>query len=65
LPLIVASPGQLTKAEVEMNVATCLEGIEDIVKSQGVVHQILMLHELKVEERPWWDNKSNMILGVC
>jgi hypothetical protein len=50
LPPIVASPGQPIKAEVEINVATCLEGIEDIVKSQGVVHQILMLDKLKVEE---------------
>lgn len=24
-----------------------------------------MFDELKVEERPRWDDKSNMILGVC
>lgn len=64
MPPIVASPGQPTKAKVEKNVAACLEGIKDVIESQGVVHQILMLDELKVEERPHWDDKSNMIMGV-
>jgi len=24
-----------------------------------------MFDELKIEEWPWWDDKSNNILGVC
>ena len=65
LPPIVPSPGQPVKTEVEKNIVACFEGIEEVVESQGMVHQVLMLDELKVEERPRWDDKSNMILGIC
>jgi hypothetical protein len=37
----------------------------EAVTKHAVVHQVLMLDELKVEERPHWDNRSNMIMGVC
>lgn len=36
-----------------------------MVEGLGIVHQVLMLDELKVEERPCWDDKANMILGPC
>ena len=30
-----------------------------------IVHQVLMLNKLKVEEWLWWDDKTNMILSIC
>ena len=65
VPPIVASPGQPTRPEIEKNVSACFESIKDVVGGNNVVHQVLMLDELKVEERPCWDDKTNMILGVC
>jgi hypothetical protein len=62
---IVASPGQPTKNEVQKNTLACFEGLVDLVQGMKVVHQVLMLDELKVEERPRWDDKTNMILGTC
>jgi hypothetical protein len=65
VPRIIASSGPPTKQEVEKNALACFESIANVVESQGVVHQVLMLDELKVEERPRWDDKTNMILGPC
>ena len=62
---IIASPGQPTKQEVQKNASACFESLVNVVESLGVVHQVLMLDELKTEERPRWDDKTNMILGPC
>ena len=42
-----------------------MESITDLLGDMGVVHQTLMFDELKVEERLRWDDKTNMIQGVC
>jgi hypothetical protein len=62
---IIISPRQPAKKEVEKNVLACFEKIMDVVEGKRIVHQVLMLDELKVEERPCWDDKTNMILGPC
>jgi hypothetical protein len=62
---ITVSPSQPTRQEVQDNTSACLESIADVVESLGVVHQVLMLDELKVEERPRWDDRTNTILGPC
>ena len=62
---IITSPGQPTRQEVQQNVWASLESIAEVVEGLGIVHQVLMLDELKVEERPRWDDKTNMILGPC
>jgi hypothetical protein len=62
---IVVSPRQPVKKEVEKNVSACFEKIVDVVEAKRIVHQVLMLDEIKVEERPRWDDKTNMILGPC
>jgi hypothetical protein len=38
------------KKEVQKNVSACFEGIADVVGRERIVHQVLMLDELKVEE---------------
>jgi hypothetical protein len=48
-----------------MNVLSCFESIFKILESQQVVHQVLMLDELKAEERPCLDEETNKILGLC
>jgi hypothetical protein len=40
-------------------ISSVLEAAED------VVHQVLIFDELKVEERPWYDEKSNKLVGIC
>lgn len=65
LPPLVASPAQPTISDVEKNVSACFDSMVEVVNKHAVVHQVLMLDELKVEERPRWDNRSNMILGIC
>jgi len=52
-------------SEVEANISACFEGISDVLQHKCVVHQVLMLDELKVEEQPCCDNESNKILGPC
>lgn len=65
MPPLVASPTHPTVLEVKANVQAWYKDIAEILNSHATVHQVLMLDELKVEERPRWDDKSNMILGVC
>ena len=47
------------------NTVACTSVIEGVLKASHVVHQVLMFDEIKVEERPRWDDKSNNIIGVC
>ena len=57
--------GESKDLEIEMNVVSCFEGIFETFESQNIVHQILMLDELKVEECLHVDEETNMILGPC
>jgi hypothetical protein len=63
IPRLTPSAGQPTLEEVESNTRACTSIIKD--KLDHVVHQVLMFDEIKVEERPRWDDKSNNIIGVC
>lgn len=65
IPRLTPSAGQPTLEEVESNTVACTSIINDMLKVGHVVHQVLMFDEIKVEERPRWDDKSNNIIGVC
>jgi len=62
---IFASMAFPTVLEIQQNTHTCVDSIADLLGDTRVVHQILMFDELKVEERLHWDDKTNMIQGVC
>jgi len=57
------SPSWPTIAEVEANIKSCLEPLSHMPVK--VRHQVLMLDEIAIEKRPRWDDRTNMILGVC
>ena len=67
LPRLVASPGQPTRQEIKANTIACLEPIAEIMSNSEyqVFHQVVMFDELKVEERPQWDDQTNYIQGIC
>lgn len=65
IPRLTASPSRPTLEEVQSNTVACTSIIQDALKASRVVHQVLMFDELKIEEWPRWDDKSNNILGVC
>lgn len=65
IPRLTPSPGPPTLEEVVSNTVACTSIIDGVLKSSHVVHQVLMFDEIKVEERPRWDDKSNNIIGVC
>jgi len=67
LPRLVASPGQPTLQEIKANTIACLEPIAEIMSNSEyqVFHQVVMFDELKVEERPRWDDRTNYIQGIC
>ncbi|KDR66758.1 hypothetical protein GALMADRAFT_1359327 [Galerina marginata CBS 339.88] len=65
IPPLISSPVRPTVSEVEANTVSSTTMISEILKSSSVVHQVLMFDEIKVEERPRWDDKTNNILGVC
>ncbi|KAJ7663740.1 hypothetical protein DFH06DRAFT_986394, partial [Mycena polygramma] len=60
-----ASPGMPTIQEIEENIDGCAEGEPESTGPPVIVHRILMLDEIAVEQRPRWDDKTNNILGVC
>ncbi|KAJ7078273.1 hypothetical protein B0H15DRAFT_804878 [Mycena belliarum] len=60
-----ASPGYPTIQEIEANIDACAEGEPDSDGHSVVVHRVLMLDEIAVEQRPRWDDKTNKILGAC
>ena len=63
---ILPSPAFLTQFKIGKNIATCFDRLLDIIGTLGqCTHAVLMFDELAVEKRPWWDNKSNKVLGVC
>jgi len=62
---IIASAAFPTVLEIQQNTHACIGSIADLLRDTSLVHQILMFDELKVEERLRWDDKTNMIQGVC
>lgn len=67
IPRLIPSAGQPTIEEVISNTTACTSIIKDVLNADQdhIVHQVLMFDEIKVEERPRWDDKSNNIIGVC
>jgi len=55
------SPRTPTNLEIRSNIQAAFKG-SNIGQNYGYV---LMIDELKVEERPRWDDKTNNILGLC
>jgi hypothetical protein len=65
VPNLIASPTHPKPVEIEANLRASFKEIEDRIGTEGVVHQILMVDELKVEERLRWDPTTNVVLGLC
>lgn len=65
IPCLTPSSGPPTRDEVISNTMACTSVIKDVLKTSYIMHQVLMFDELKVEEHPRWDDKSNNIIGVC
>ena len=65
IPRLTPSSGPPTLEEVVSNTVACTSIIEDVLKTSHIVHQVLMFDEIKVEEQPRWDDKSNNIIRVC
>jgi hypothetical protein len=66
LPSLIVSPSKPTLKEVKENVTNIFAPIESLLtEEKSIVHQVLMFDELKVEERPRYDDKTNHILGIC
>jgi hypothetical protein len=66
IPPLTVSPSFPTSQEVEENIKNMFAPIASVLEAaEDIVHQVLMFDELKVEERPRYDEKSNKMLGVC
>ncbi|KAJ7744401.1 hypothetical protein B0H16DRAFT_1322187 [Mycena metata] len=65
VPPIVPSPGRPQAAEVAKNVASCFEGITDVLAAKKPKHAVLMFDEIATERRVRWDPRTNSFLGVC
>jgi len=65
LPSLVVSPSKPTLKEVKENVTNIFAPIKPLFTKNNIIHQVLMFDELKVEERPRYDDKTNQILGIC
>ncbi|KAJ7894909.1 hypothetical protein B0H14DRAFT_3426512 [Mycena olivaceomarginata] len=65
VPNLIASSTHPKPAEIEANLRASFKEIEERIGTEGVVHQILMVDELKVEERLRWDPNTNVVLGLC
>ncbi|KAI9430083.1 hypothetical protein H4582DRAFT_2064198 [Lactarius indigo] len=70
-PLIM-SPSVPAVSEIEENIISChsgLAGIGDNLDSGAcsgrLVHQVIMLDELAIEQRVRWDDSTNKFLGIC
>ncbi|KAJ7758949.1 hypothetical protein DFH07DRAFT_958090 [Mycena maculata] len=50
---------------VEENIKAFMEGEPESTGLPLIVHPVLMMDEIVVEQRPQWDNKMNKILGAC
>ncbi|KAJ7469170.1 hypothetical protein FB451DRAFT_1340217 [Mycena latifolia] len=60
-----ASAGMPTRREIEDNIELCAEGEPEPTGPPTIVHRVLMMDEIAVEQRPRWDDKTNVILGAC
>jgi hypothetical protein len=65
IPRLLVSSLSPSQLEVETNVGSNFESIFNLTQDHGTVHQILMLDELKIEERLRHDDETNKILGTC
>ena len=66
LPPLTISPSFPTAKEVEENVKNMFAPIFSVLEAaEDIVHQVLIFDELKVEERPRYDEKSSKIVGIC
>jgi hypothetical protein len=65
VPNLIASSTHPKPVEIEANLLASFKEIEDRIGTEGVVRQILMVDELKVEERLRWDPTTNIVLGLC
>ncbi|KAG6884373.1 hypothetical protein C0992_006446, partial [Termitomyces sp. T32_za158] len=65
IPTILVSPSYPTMRELETNILSCFEPLHELLVMHHVVHQVLMLDELKIEERPRYDLATNKIIGIC
>ena len=57
-----------TVSEIEENIKSCFALFKEVLDAlpMGTIkHQVLMLDEIAIEKRPQWDNKTNLILGLC
>ncbi|KAK6984736.1 hypothetical protein R3P38DRAFT_3332782 [Favolaschia claudopus] len=52
-------------AEIEDNIVACAEGEPESSGPPRIMHRVVMLDEIAVEQRPRWDDKTNNILGAC
>ncbi|KAJ7743230.1 hypothetical protein DFH07DRAFT_869911 [Mycena maculata] len=58
--------GKPTPSEIESNIDACLDAVPDVDdESPRIVHQILMLDEIATERRARYDDRTNMVVGVC
>jgi len=65
IPRLLVSALTPSRLEVETNVISNFEDIKNLLETHQVVHQVLMLDELKTEERLRHDPDSNKFQGVC
>ena len=72
MPALTVSPSAPTVAEIEENLKSCFmttssEEMDSASGSQAstILHQVLMLDELAIEQRIRWDDSSNRFLGTC
>jgi hypothetical protein len=65
IPRLLVSSLSPSQLEVETNVSSNFQSIFDLIQDHGAMHQILMLDELKTEERLRHDDETNKILGAC
>ncbi|KAJ6476636.1 hypothetical protein DFH09DRAFT_1253487 [Mycena vulgaris] len=60
-----AAPGMPTRTEIEASIELCAEGEPELTGPPTIVHRVLMMDEIAVEQRPRWEDKTNMFLGAC
>jgi len=59
---LLATAGRPTKATIQRNIRVALKTTDVVDDAYGFV---LMIDEIKIEERLRWDPVSNDILGLC
>ena len=59
---LLATAGRPTKSTLQRNIRAALKTTDEVHNAYGFV---LMIDEIKVEERLRWDPTSNDILGLC